>query len=104
MALKQMLAFALRVVGDGSDRTVSAVIGTAPFGIGVPTPASGTVSAPPLFSLSAPLPTAVINVVSSLGKTISAGAISLGVVTFTYGTGEALDDGQIDIIYGDFVF
>jgi hypothetical protein len=101
MALRQLLAFALKVIGDGVDRTVTVAVATAPISIVAPQQTGGIGEIPPGFLISAALPSAIVNLASSNGHVISYTLLA-GVITFTYGAGDMPANNEIDVIYGEF--
>lgn len=101
MSMKSRLPFYLWVVGDGSSTAITVTNATAAFGFQV----SGNGDISPGFNISSMLPTAVANVTSACGGTISAslGGVPSGTTTtFTYTV--ALGNGVIDVLSGDFYF
>lgn len=103
MALKPVLAFTLRVRGDGSDKTVQSAVATGPYGLGPVKILDGAYTLPPAFSLLTTVPTDIKDVASGNNHEVSA-TISLGVVTFTYADGDMPAADEVDTLYGNLVF
>ena len=103
MALKVVLAFTLRVRGDGSDRTISAALPTGPYGLGPGKFLDTVYVLPPSFSLLSTVPSGVEDVASSNNHSVSA-TIALGVITFTYASGDMPAADEVDMLYGNLVF
>jgi hypothetical protein len=53
--------------------------------------------------LASLVPTGITGLASANGKTVSA-TITLGVLAITYAVDNALADGEIDVLYGNFTF
>lgn len=85
MSILSRLHFAINFWGDGSSTSATVLLATAPFGLSSP---SGD-PLQPGFSLSTLSPTAVDNLTSSDGHSISASFGVLGDITFTWSTAPA---------------
>lgn len=103
MALSRCLGFALRVIGDGSDRMVSATIASSPFGLKIPAAGDATYAFPPGFSVAIPAPTGVVNVQSGNNHVVTA-VLSNGTLDFTYGVGDMPVAGEVDTLFGDLTY
>lgn len=103
MALRPILAFAVRVVGDGSDRVVSIDTASGPFGINAPATLLNPSQLPPNFSLATNVPLSVINVISANGSGVTFEYVGT-VLTITYNEGQAPPDNVEDTLTGSFTF
>lgn len=102
MAIKTVIGFAVRVIGDGSDDDISIPINTSPLGLRIPFVSDATYELPPAFVLSLLTPTAVKNVASGNNHSIASVSLSLGAIVVTYD--DPLPLNEIDVLYGDIVF
>ena len=96
MSIKTVLkSCSMTFVGDGSSTSKQFVIATAPIVFGDPRPS-------PTFSLVQTIPSAAVNLDSSDNQTVTASAISLGIVTFTWPS--AIPSGTQVTVTWDFEF
>lgn len=89
MAMKTLINFLIRFVGDGASKTAAVTLAVAPV---------NTATAVSLASL---VPTGVIGLTSSDGQAVTA-TIALGICTFTWPV--PVPDQAIVEVYGQFVF
>lgn len=98
MSIKLILrSNSLTFRGDGSTLSKTFNCLTAPIIWGDPRPSA-------TFDLTQTLPTDVLNIDSSDGKTVTATVGLLGSITFTWPTGQAIPSGQHVIVSWDFEF
>ena len=100
MALKSGVRFQIKIVGDGSDKTVSIPLATAPI-VFVPPSSDGDFSTG--FSISSLLPSDVISV-SCPGHTIDSATLSGFNTVLNITTGDALGVGEEGVLQGTFIF
>lgn len=102
MAIKKLLNFAIRILGDGASASFTVTVASAPLGVGTPQ-AAGSAGISATFSLVSTIPSDVASVKSSMGHAISA-SILAGVITFTYAVNDIPADNEEDTVYGYLVF
>lgn len=80
MAIKQLCAFSVTLIGDGTTTSITVNTGTAPMTLnnGKPLPAG--------FSLTNLVPTDTYSVTTNIGVAASASLGLLEAITFTFGT------------------
>src|SRR6266850_3551589 len=103
MALRSALDFAVKIVGDGSDRVYVLSTATGPLGLSAPPTAAGAAQLSPQLSLATLVPTGIVELHSGNNHAVSA-SLASGVMTITYAVDDALAADEVDTVTGKFTF
>jgi hypothetical protein len=103
MAIKSVLDFGIKLIGDGTDRVYVIDTATGPFGLSAPYTGAGVGQLSPALSLGSMTPNGVLSLTSGNGHAVS-GSVLAGVLTITYAVGDALAINEVDLVQGLFTF